>query len=65
MCLGTVECKENTSWLACGSCGTCLNCMLPRVQITTGLGFFLHLSHLSDGEDMTPALTSLAFSGGP
>ena len=26
----------------CGSCGTCLDCMLPGVQVTTGMGFFLH-----------------------
>ena len=27
-------------WLVCGSHGTCLDCMLPGVQVTTGLGFF-------------------------
>ena len=26
--------------LACGSRGTCLDCMLPGIQVTAGLGFF-------------------------
>ena len=28
-----------------------VDCMLPEVQVTAGLGFFLHLSHLCDNED--------------
>ena len=28
---------------ACGSHGTCLDFMLPRIQVTTGLGFFSDL----------------------
>ena len=28
-----------------------LDGMLPGVQVTTGLGFFRHLSHLSDSKD--------------
>ena len=28
-----------------------LDCVLPGVQVTAGLGFFLHLSHLCDSED--------------
>ena len=31
--------------LVCGSRGACLDCMLPGVQVTAGLGFFLHGSH--------------------
>ena len=45
--------------LTCGSHGTWLNCMSPRVQVTTGLGFFLCSSCLCDSED--PTLTGLAF----
>ena len=37
--------------LVCGSCGACLNSMLPRVQFTAGLGFFLHSSHLNVSDD--------------
>ena len=29
------------SRLVCGSHGTCLDCMLPGVPVTVGLGFFL------------------------
>ena len=32
--------KKISSWLVCGSHGTCLDCMLLRVQVTAGLGFF-------------------------
>ena len=36
----------------CGSCGACLDCMLPAgVQVTTALGFFLCSGRLSDSED--------------
>ena len=31
--------------------GACLDCMLPGVQVTTGLGFFQCLSQLCDSED--------------
>ena len=37
--------------LVCGSCGACLKCMFPGVQATTGLGFFLCVSHLCYSED--------------
>ena len=36
--------------LVCGSCGVCLDCTLPEVRVTAGLGFFLHANHLSDYE---------------
>ena len=42
--------KEIPSRLVCGSCGVCLDCTLPRVQVTTGLGFFLYSGHLISGE---------------
>ena len=29
----------------------CLSCMLPGVQVTAGLGFFMYLSHLCDSEN--------------
>ena len=32
--------REIPSELVCGSCGACLDCMLPGVQVTAGLGFF-------------------------
>ena len=52
-------------WLVCGSHGACLDCMLPGVQVTAGLGFFLCSSHLSDSKDIdSPALTGLAFFAG-
>ena len=37
--------------LVCGFRGACLDCMLPGIQVTAGLGFFLYSSHLSDSED--------------
>ena len=37
--------------LVCGSHGACLDCMLPEVEVTAGLGFFLRSSHLCDNED--------------
>ena len=40
-----------SSLLVYGSHGTCLDCMLPGVQVITGLGSFLHSSHLCDSED--------------
>ena len=44
--------QRNTSpWLVRSSHGACLDCMLPGVQVSTGLGFFLHPSHLYDYED--------------
>ena len=36
---------------ACGSDGICLDCLLPRVQVTTRLGFFQLLNGLDDCED--------------
>ena len=32
--------KEIPSQLVCGSCGACLDCTLPGVQVTAGLGLF-------------------------
>ena len=32
--------KRIPSHLVCGSCGVCLDCALPGVQVTTGMGFF-------------------------
>ena len=39
--------------LVCGSHGACLDCMLPGVQVTAGLGLFLcvQVVYLSDSED--------------
>ena len=34
--------KKIPSRLVCGSSGACLDCMLPGVQGTTGIGYFLH-----------------------
>ena len=50
--LSMVECRGTQ--LVYGSCGACLDSMLPGVQVTAGLGFFLHSSHLSDSEDCDP-----------
>ena len=44
--------------LVCGSHGACLDSMLPGVQVTVRLGFFLYSSHLSDGEDSHSLLSS-------
>ena len=44
------------SQLVCGSVGTCLGCMLPGVQVTAGLGFFLRSSPLCDNEDSCDSL---------
>ena len=54
--------NKTPSKLVCGSCGACLDCVLPGVEVTTGLGFFLHSSHLSYNEDSDSlhALTGLA-----
>ena len=38
--------KEIPSRLVFGSHGTCLGCTLLEVQVTPGLGFFLHSGHL-------------------
>ena len=32
--------KKISPRLVCGSHGACLDCMLPGVQVTAGLGFF-------------------------
>ena len=44
--------KKISLWLVCGSHGACLDCMLPGVQVTAGLRFFLCSSHLCDNEDL-------------
>ena len=31
--------KKISSWVVCGYHGACLNCMLPGVEVTTGLLF--------------------------
>ena len=38
----------------CGSCGAYLDCMLLAFQVTAGLGFFVHSSHLVHSKDSTP-----------
>ena len=44
--------KKTVSWLACGSLGAWLDCMLPGVQVTTGLGFFcVHVVYVSEDCD--------------
>ena len=43
--------RKIPSWLVCGSHGACLDCVLPGVQVTAGLGFFLFSSYLSYNED--------------
>ena len=43
--------KKISPWLVCDSHGACLDCMLPGVEVTTGLGFFLRSSHLCDNKD--------------
>ena len=43
--------KKIPPQLVCGSHGACLDSMLPGVQVTAGLGFFLRSSRLSDSED--------------
>ena len=40
--------------------GAYLDCMLLGVQVTTGLGFFLHLSRLVDSEDSDSLLSEKA-----
>ena len=39
------------SFIITGEGIDCLDCILPGVQVTTGLGFFLCSSHLCDNED--------------
>ena len=51
----------------CDSSGTCLEYMLPGVQVTAGLGFFLRSSHLGQSilNIVIPYLNgSIAFSVG-
>ena len=43
--------KEISFRLVCGTHGACLDCLLPGVEVTTGLGFFLCSSYLCDSED--------------
>ena len=58
--------KKVSSWLVCGPYGVCLDYILPGVQVTTGLGFFLHLSHLCGSEDHHSLLyRPMAFLAGP
>ena len=46
--------KVIPSQLVCGSCGMCLDCTLPGVQVTAGLGLFCAQNHLSDCGDSNP-----------
>ena len=48
--------RKIPSLLVCGSRGACLDSMLPGVQVTAGLGFFLHSSCLSVSDDSDPLL---------
>ena len=59
--------KKISSQLVSGSHGTSLECMLPGVELTAGLGIFLCSSHLCDREncDSLAALTGLAFLSDP
>ena len=43
--------RKISSWLVYGFHGACLDCMLSEVEVTAGLGFFLHSSCLCDSED--------------
>ena len=45
--------KKIPPWLVCGSRGACLVNMLPRVQVTAGLGFF---SVISNEDSNSPAV---------
>ena len=52
--------------LECGSHGACLDCMLPGVQVTAGLGFFsVFKSFVWQWRLWLPVLTDLAFLAGP
>ena len=67
VCSPTVNCLNKNSTiigikldiLVCGSYGTCLDSTLFGVQVTTGLGFFLHLSYLVYTEDSDSLLYRL------
>ena len=41
-------------WLVCGSCGACLDGVLPGVQVTVELGYFLRSSRLDVSDDSDP-----------
>ena len=56
--------KEISSWLVCGSHGAYLDCMLLGVQVTTGLGFYLHSSCLVDNEDSDSCFNRLSLLSG-
>ena len=43
--------RNTPSQLMCGSQDACLDYMLPGVQVTAGLGFFLYSKSLSDSEN--------------
>ena len=61
--------RKNSSQLVCGSRGTCLDCMLLRVQVTAGLGFFLHhwlrSFSLCIGNIVTPGSIGCGLPAGP
>ena len=52
--------KKIAPQLVCGSRGACLDSMLPGVQVTTGLGFFLCLS-VSDDSDSPVVMRCIPF----
>ena len=54
--------EEILSHFVCVFRGACLECVLPGVQVTAGLGFFLCSSHLGNWKLWLPTLTGLAFS---
>ena len=53
--------------LVCGSRGACLDSMLPRVQITARLGFFIRSSRLSvnDDSDSSVVMRCIPYWWGP
>ena len=44
--------KKIPSRLVCGSSGACLHCMLPGVEVSAGLGFFLSSSDSEDSDSL-------------
>ena len=57
--------KKISPQLVCGFHGACLDCMLPGVQVTAGLGFLCIQVIYVIIKIVTPCLTGLAFLTGP
>ena len=57
--------RKVPSRLVCGSYGTYLDCMLLRVQVTTGLGFFSVFRSFNLVKIVTPCSKSFSFLAGP